>query len=106
MSRSIPVKPPTLENMQFGDSLAVGDNQLMAVMAVMAGGKASEAVAMAASLSDGMRGLLRHMHASTDAGELVFCSEIKTLAFISDAVLALTRSAELAFSGAEKESAQ
>lgn len=103
MSRSIPVKPPTLENMQFGDSLAVGDNQLMAVMA---GGKASEAVAMAASLSDGMRGLLRHMHASTDAGELVFCSEIKTLAFISDAVLALTRSAELAFSGAEKESAQ
>ena len=103
MSRPTPVKAPTVENMQFGDSLAVGDSQLMAVVV---GGKASEAVAMAASLSDGMRGLLRHMHASTDAGELVFCGELKTLAFISDAVLALTRSAELAMASAEKEASK
>jgi hypothetical protein len=89
--------------MQFGAGLAIGDNQLMAVMA---GGKVSEAVSMAADLSDGMRGLLRHMHESTNSGELVFCSELKTLAFITDAVLALTRSAELAMARVEKDASQ
>lgn len=103
MSRPTAAKPPTVDHMQFGDCLAIGDNQLMAVMA---GGKVTEAVSMAADLSDGMRGLLRHMHVSTDAGELVFCSELKILAFITDAVLALTRAAELAMARAEKEAGQ
>lgn len=103
MSRPTAAKPATVDHMQFGDCLAIGDNQLMTVMA---GGKVSEAVSMAADLSDGMRGLLRHMHESTNSGELVFCSELKTLAFITDAVLALTRSAELAMASVEKDAGQ
>ncbi|TDV43756.1 hypothetical protein EC919_1153 [Pseudomonas graminis] len=87
----------------FGDCLAMGDHQLLAVTS---DGKVGEAVSMAADLSEGMRNLLRHMHASTNSGELVFCSELKSLAFISDAVLALTRSAQLAMSRAEKEAGQ
>ncbi len=103
MSRPVPPQPLTVDHIQFGDCLAIGEHQLMAVMV---GGKESEAVSMAADLSDGIRGLLRHMHESTNSGELVFCSELKTLAFITDAVLALTRSAELAMSRAEKEAGQ
>lgn len=87
----------------FGDCLAMGDRQLLAVTP---GAKVGEAVSMAADLSEGMRNLLRHMHASTNSGELVFCPELKTLALISDAVLALTRSAELAMVRAEKDDAQ
>lgn len=99
MSRRTPSQPLTVDQMQFGDCLAIGKNQLMAVMA---GGKVNEAISLAADLSDGMRGLLRHMHESTNSGELVFCSELKALAFISDAVLALTRSAELSMARADE----
>lgn len=94
---------PTLRQFEFGDCLALGDSQLLAVLP---GSKASEAVSMAADLAEGLRSLLRHMHASTNAGELVFVSELKTLAFLSDAVLALTRSADLAMTREAKEAGQ
>lgn len=103
MNRLIPATPLTVDHMEFGDCLAIGDSQLMAVMA---GGKVSETVSMAADLAEGMRGLLRHLHAATNAGELVFCAELKTLAFISDAVLTLTRSADLAMSRSAEEDGQ
>lgn len=99
MSRPIPAKSITVNHMEFGDCLAIGDSQLMAVMA---GGAVEDAVAMAADLSEGMRSLLRHVHASTNCGELVFCSDLKVLAFLSDAILTLTRSAELAMTRASK----
>jgi len=103
MKRPIPAEAITVNHMEFGDCLDMGDNQLMSVMA---GGKVGETVSMAADLADGMRGLLRHMHVSTNAGELVFCSELKTLAFLSDAILTLTRTADLAMQRAAKEGDQ
>lgn len=100
MTRPIPAIPLTVDHMEFGDCLAIGNNQLMAVMA---GGKVSETVSMAADLAEGMRSLLRHMSVATNAGELVFCAELKTLAFLSDTTHALTRAADLAMSRAAQE---
>jgi hypothetical protein len=69
----------------------------------MAGGRAEDAVARAADFAEGMSGLIRHMNVSTDAGELVFTSELKVLAFLSDTIHALTCAADLAMTRAAKE---
>ncbi|MCF7540612.1 hypothetical protein [Pseudomonas petrae] len=103
MKESTPAAILIGNQISFGDCLAIGDHELLAVKP---GGKVSEAVSMAADLAEGMRNLLRHMHVSVNAGDLVFIDEIKALAFLSDTISALTRSSELALTRAAKEAGQ
>lgn len=102
MNRNSQVDQVVLSQLEFGDSLAMGDPNLMSVLP---GGTAKDAVDAAADLAEGMRSLLRHMHVSVNAGELVFAAEIKTLAFITDSIHALTRASELAMARAGKDKA-
>ena len=81
---------PTLSSMVFGDPMMEYTSPLFCVVE---GGNLIDGLNAAAHLADGMTQLHMRLHASINDGEIAYCAEVRALAFISEAVCALTRSA-------------
>ncbi|MCV4285900.1 hypothetical protein [Pseudomonas capsici] len=88
----------TLVEMRFGDPLMEYNDSLFCVEN---GGDIAQAFATAGDLAEGLTQLLMRQHQAANSGEIIFTGEIRALAFISDTVSALTRSAQRALSTAD-----
>jgi hypothetical protein len=82
---------PTLVHVEFGDALM---EYTSPQMSVMAGGDLLQGLKTASELTEGLTQLCGRLHFAVNYGELVFTAELRALAFLSDAVHALIRSAE------------
>lgn len=85
-----PTQQPVLRELSFGDPLMEYDSPLFLVQQ---GGKLSDGLSIAADLSDGLTQLCMRLHESINNGEIAYTSEVRALAFLSNTVCALTRSA-------------
>jgi len=81
-----PLQLPTLGAMQFGDYSTL-------LFQVQDGGSVVEGLELASDLADGISQLCGRLCAEINNGEIAYCAEVRALAFLSDTVGALTRSA-------------
>lgn len=91
---------PTLVHVEFGDALMESTTPQMSVME---GGDLLLGLKTAAELTEGLTQLCGRLHFSVNYGELVFTAELRALAFLSDAVHALVRSAERSMNPPEQQ---
>lgn len=70
------------------------DNRGLQVFHVASGINIEDALETAKTLSSGLGQICDHIHDSLNAGELMYCDGVKTLAFIAQAVSALTWSVQ------------
>lgn len=81
-----PLQLPTLGVTQFGDYSTP-------LFQVKDGGSVVEGLELASDLADGISQLCGRLCAEINNGEIAYCAEVRALAFLSDTVGALTRSA-------------
>lgn len=87
-----------LGEVAFGDPLMEYTSPFMSIEE---GGSVIEGLQFACHLADGITQLCMRLHGVVADGETVYCAEVRALAFLSETVTALTRSAHRSMSPPE-----
>ncbi|MDH0745762.1 hypothetical protein N5D61_05335 [Pseudomonas sp. GD03842] len=93
---------PTLKSLQFGDPLMEYSSLPFCVQEDIS---LDHGLEMAADLSDGLTQLCMRLHESINDGEIAYTAEVRALAFLSNAVCALTRAASYGLKAAASQEA-